>query len=139
MELVKVVLKAEAASFHYHRPLQKISSLYMKDKIMVDIRGWTLDIVVQEAMGCGDDFKVRELTESSSGFHGGTFVDDSFMSAMSTTPSCLLVSEGISRDDMTLNYDARIPFVVCGTTCSQTNRRPNGDNHHCNIEKSEHC
>ena len=87
MELVKVVLKAEAASLHYHRPLQFFSSLYMKDKIMVvDIRGWTLDIVVQEVMGCGDDFKVRELTESSSGFHGGTFVDGSFMSVMSTTP-----------------------------------------------------
>jgi hypothetical protein len=49
------------------------------------------------------------------------------------------VSEGISRDEMTLNYDARIPFVVCGTTYTQTNRRPNGDNHHCNSEKSEHC
>jgi hypothetical protein len=62
----------------------------MKDKIMVvDIRGWTVDIVVQEVMGSGDDFKVRELIESSSGFCGGTFVDDSFMRYLFKMIGCL--------------------------------------------------
>jgi hypothetical protein len=90
MGSIKVVLKSEAASFHCHRPLQFFLSLDVKDKIMVvDIRGWTVDIVVQEVMGSGDDFKVRELTESSSGLCGGTFVDDSFMRYLFKMIGCL--------------------------------------------------
>ena len=90
MGSIKVVLKSEAASFHCHRPLQFFLSLDVKDKIMVvDIGGWTVDIVVQEVMGSGDGFKVRELTESSSGLCGGTFVDDSFMRYLFKMIGCL--------------------------------------------------
>jgi hypothetical protein len=35
--------------------------------------------VVQELIGSGNDYKVQELTESSGGLCGGTFLDESFM------------------------------------------------------------
>ncbi|KAG0585086.1 hypothetical protein KC19_3G256900 [Ceratodon purpureus] len=90
IESVRVVLKAEAASFHCYGPLQLFLSLDVKDKIMVvDIGGWTVDIVVQEVVGSGNDFKVKEITESSSALCGGTFVNDSYMSYLLKMVGCL--------------------------------------------------
>jgi hypothetical protein len=40
-------------------------------------------------MGSGDDFKVRELIESSSGLCGGTFIDESFMRYLFKMIGCL--------------------------------------------------
>jgi len=93
IESVKVVLEPEAASFHCHHILRqkhKDLSLHVKDKILVaDVGGGTVDIVVQELIGSGNDYKVQELTESSGGLCGGTFVDDSFMRFLSKRIGCL--------------------------------------------------
>ena len=93
IESVRVVLEPEAASFHCHQILrqkQKDLSLRVKDKILVaDVGGGTVDIVVQELIGSGSDYKVQELTESSGGLCGGTFVDESFMRFLSKRIGCL--------------------------------------------------
>ncbi|KAG0590425.1 hypothetical protein KC19_1G098600 [Ceratodon purpureus] len=93
IESVKVVLEPEAASFHCHQILRqkhKDLSLHVKDKILVaDVGGGTVDIVVQELIGSGNDYKVQELTESSGGLCGGTFVDESFMRFLSKRIGCL--------------------------------------------------
>ncbi|KAG0624570.1 hypothetical protein M758_3G257500 [Ceratodon purpureus] len=83
---VRLVRKAKAASFYcsLQQPLQ------VKDKLMVvDIGGWTVDIIVQEVVRSGNDFKVKELTESSSGLCGGTFVDESFIRYLFEMVKCL--------------------------------------------------
>ena len=96
IESVKVVLEPEAASFHCHQILQQDMKdqrdvkLHAKDKILVaDVGGGTVDIVVQEMIGNGDNYRVRELTESSGGLCGGTFVDDSFLRFLSRKIGCL--------------------------------------------------
>ncbi|KAG0624568.1 hypothetical protein M758_3G257300 [Ceratodon purpureus] len=89
-ESVKVVLKAEAASYYCHPQL--FVSLNVTDKIMVvDIGGSTVDIVVQEVLGSGNDFSVQELTDQrcSSGLCGGTLVDEFFMKFLFMTIGCL--------------------------------------------------
>jgi hypothetical protein len=94
VDAVRVVLEPEAASFHCHEILRrdhvhnKDVSLNVKDKILVvDVGGGTVDIVVQELVDC--EFKVRELTESSGGLCGGTFVDERFMKLMFQKIGCL--------------------------------------------------
>ncbi|XP_024370353.1 uncharacterized protein [Physcomitrium patens] len=93
IESVKVVLEPEAASFHCHQILRlkhKDLTLHRKDKILVaDVGGGTVDIVVQELIGSGNDYKVQELTESSGGLCGGTFVDESFLRFLSKRIGCL--------------------------------------------------
>ena len=93
IEAVKVVLEPEAASFHCHRILReerKDLSLNAQDKILVaDLGGGTVDIVVQELVGDGRSYQVKELTESSGGLCGGTFVDESFMRFLSKKIGCL--------------------------------------------------
>ncbi|KAG0618866.1 hypothetical protein M758_4G096700 [Ceratodon purpureus] len=93
IEAVKVVLEPEAASFHCHQILRqehKDVSLNVEDKILVaDVGGGTVDIVVQELIGTGLSYKVKELTESSGGLCGGTFVDESFMRFLSKKIPCL--------------------------------------------------
>ena len=93
IEAVKVVLEPEAASFHCHQILRedrKDVSLNANDKILVaDVGGGTVDIVVQELVGNSHHYQVRELTESSGGLCGGTFVDESFMRFLSKKVGCL--------------------------------------------------
>ncbi|KAG0579406.1 hypothetical protein KC19_4G096200 [Ceratodon purpureus] len=97
VEAVQVVLEPEAASLHCHEILRrdhqhkKDVSLNVRDKILVvDVGGGTVDIVVQELIASGDhEFKVRELTESSGGLCGGTFVDERFMRFISKKVGCL--------------------------------------------------
>jgi hypothetical protein len=90
MDAVKVVLEPEAASFHCHQKLRQDVSLNAEDKILVaDIGGGTVDIVVQELVLSGDEYKVKELTESSGALCGGTFVDEAFMRFMAKKIGCL--------------------------------------------------
>lgn len=93
IDAVKVVLEPEAASFHCHQILlaeHKDVSLNEKDKILVaDVGGGTVDIVVQELIASGRDYKVKELTESSGGLCGGTFVDKFFMEFLMSKIGCL--------------------------------------------------
>ena len=93
IDAVKVVLEPEAASFHCHQILRKEHkdvTLNVRDKILVaDVGGGTVDIVVQELIETGRAYRVRELTESSGGLCGGTFVDDSFMRFLSKKIPCL--------------------------------------------------
>ncbi|XP_024372381.1 uncharacterized protein [Physcomitrium patens] len=99
-EAVKVVLEPEAASFYCHEILRadsKSMSLFTKDKVLVvDIGGGTVDIVCQELLGSGENYEVRELTESSGGLCGGTFVDKAFMRLLSNKVPCL--DEFLRRD-----------------------------------------
>jgi molecular chaperone DnaK (HSP70) len=92
-EAVKVVLEPEAASFHCHQILReerKDVSLNTKDKILVaDVGGGTVDIVVQELVGNSQNYQVKELTESSGGLCGGTFIDESFLRYFSKRIPCL--------------------------------------------------
>jgi hypothetical protein len=93
IEAVKVVLEPEAASFHCHQILRedrKDVSLNTKDKILVaDVGGGTVDIVVQELVGNSQNYQVKELTESSGGLCGGTFIDESFLRFFSKRVPCL--------------------------------------------------
>jgi len=65
IDAVKVVLEPEAASFHCHQILRqehKEVSLRAKDKILVaDVGGGTVDIVVQELIGTGQNYQVPFL------------------------------------------------------------------------------
>jgi hypothetical protein len=95
VDAVRVVLEPEAASFHCHQNLlrekRKDVSLHAKDKILVvDVGGGTVDIVVQGLIANGEDqFMVKELTQSSGGLCGGTFVDERFMRFMYKKIGCL--------------------------------------------------
>jgi hypothetical protein len=63
----------EAASFHCHQ--LSMSSLHERDKVlMVDVGGRTVDVVVQEVVRSGNNFKVQELTAPSTGRCGGTYI-----------------------------------------------------------------
>lgn len=93
MALVKIALEPEAASFHCHQILQKEQkrlSLQLSDKLLVlDVGGGTVDVVVQEFVGTSQIYKVKEITQSSGGLCGGTFVDQSFMRFLSQKIGCL--------------------------------------------------
>ncbi|KAG0560058.1 hypothetical protein KC19_10G151200 [Ceratodon purpureus] len=93
IEAVKVVLEPEAASFHCHQILRqehKDVSLNVEDKILVaDVGGGTVDVVVQELVGDGRSYQVKELTESSGGLCGGAFIDESFMRFLLKKIGCL--------------------------------------------------
>jgi molecular chaperone DnaK (HSP70) len=86
---VVVVLEPEAAAVYC---LKKLTSfkLYKGDKFLVaDIGGGTSDIVVQEKANSTGNFKVKEVTASSGGLCGGSYVDQSFMKFMSSKIGCL--------------------------------------------------
>lgn len=75
-----MVLEPEAASFHCHRALSE-QKMEVGDRLLVaDIGGGTTDIVVQEVVSMShQSYKVKELTTSSGGLCGGTYVDTGFM------------------------------------------------------------
>jgi hypothetical protein len=85
-----MVLEPEAASCHCHRNSEHLN-LQKGDKLLVvDIGGGTSDIVVQEWVGDDDSYRVREVTRSTGGFCGGTYVDKNFITFMSQKIGCLL-------------------------------------------------
>jgi hypothetical protein len=85
-----MVLEPEAASCHCHRSSEHLN-LQKGDKLLVvDIGGGTSDIVVQEWVGDDDSYRVREVTRSTGGFCGGTYVDRNFITFMSKKIGCLL-------------------------------------------------
>ncbi|KAG0604378.1 hypothetical protein M758_10G167700 [Ceratodon purpureus] len=76
-----MVLEPEAASFCCHKLLME-QLIEVGDKLLVaDIGGGTSDIVLQEvvSIGTNSSFRVREVTTSSGGLCGGTYVDARFM------------------------------------------------------------
>ena len=74
-----VVLEPEAASFHCHNVICE-QILDVGDKLLVaDVGGGTSDIVVQEVASVGRGYSVKEVTTSSGGLCGGTYVDARFM------------------------------------------------------------
>ena len=74
-----VVLEPEAASFHCHKVTSQYT-LEVGDRLLVaDIGGGTSDIVVQEVVSMDPRFTVKEVTTSSGGLCGGTYVDTRFM------------------------------------------------------------
>jgi len=84
-----MVLEPEAASCHCHRNSEHLN-LQKGDKLLVvDIGGGTSDIVVQEWVGDDDSYRVREVTRSTGGFCGGTYVDKNFIAFMSQKIGCL--------------------------------------------------
>ena len=86
-ESVKIVLKAEAASYYCYTQL--FVSLNVKDKIMVvDIGGSTVDTVMQEVLGSGNDFSVQDQ-RSYTCLCGGNLVDELFMKFLFMTIACL--------------------------------------------------
>ncbi|KAG0598587.1 hypothetical protein M758_12G086300 [Ceratodon purpureus] len=96
-ESVMLVQETEAASFHCHQllvsdhqSLRTLPTLLVRDKVLVvDIGGRTVDVVVQEVIRSGNNFKVQELTAPSVGRCGGTSVDASFMKFLSRRIGCL--------------------------------------------------
>jgi molecular chaperone DnaK (HSP70) len=84
-----MVLEPEAASCHCHRNLKQLR-LQRGDKLLVaDIGGGTADIVVQEWVGDEDNFKVKEVTRSTGGLCGGTYVDKQFIATLCQKIGCL--------------------------------------------------
>lgn len=74
-----VVLEPEAASFHCHKVIYE-QILEVGDKLLVaDVGGGTSDIVVQEVVSIGKSYSRKEVTTSSGGLCGGTYVDARFM------------------------------------------------------------
>ena len=104
---VKVFLESEAASYHCHRVLsqmQKDAFLNVKDKILVvDIGGGTVDVVLQEVIGNGINFKVRAFMESSRGDCGGTSIDESFINFVCEKVTCL--EKYLKSDDPSYRLD----------------------------------
>lgn len=86
---VVVVLEPEAAAVYCLKKLNNFK-LHQGDKFLVaDIGGGTSDIVVQEKVNSSGNLKVKEVTASSGGLCGGSYVDQSFMNFMSSTIGCL--------------------------------------------------
>ncbi|CAK9224696.1 unnamed protein product [Sphagnum troendelagicum] len=84
-----MVLEPEAASCYCHGNSEHLN-LQKGDKLLVvDIGGGTSDIVVQEWVGDDDSYRVREVTCSTGGFCGGTYVDKNFITFMSQKIGCL--------------------------------------------------
>ncbi|KAG0610978.1 hypothetical protein M758_7G105700 [Ceratodon purpureus] len=83
-----MVLEPEAASLFCHKLMSKEFVLQVGDKILVaDIGGGTSDIVVQEVVSVGEsgNCRVKEVTPSSGGLCGGTYVDARFMEFLHKT------------------------------------------------------
>lgn len=78
-----IVLEPEAASFHCHKALSE-QTLEVGDRLLVaDIGGGTTDIVVQQVVSTSHhSYEVKELTTSSGGLCGGTYVDMRFMALL---------------------------------------------------------
>ena len=78
-----MVLEPEAASFYCRKLMSSEQDLGVGEKLLVaDIGGGTSDIVVQEVVWVGEsvsEYRVREVTASSGGLCGGTYVDAKFM------------------------------------------------------------
>lgn len=76
---LNMVLEPEAASFHCHKVTSQYT-LEVGDRLLVaDIGGGTSDIVVQEVVSMVPSYRVKEVTTSSGGLCGGTYVDTRFM------------------------------------------------------------
>lgn len=85
-----MVLEPEAASFHCHKAMSE-QRLEVGDKLLVaDIGGGTADIVVQEVVsvennsGRKPSYRVKEVTISSGGLCGGSYVDMRFIEFLHT-------------------------------------------------------
>ncbi|KAG0566540.1 hypothetical protein KC19_7G071100 [Ceratodon purpureus] len=81
-----IVLEPEAASFFCHKSMSE-QALRVGDKLLVaDIGGGTSDIVVQEVVSVGkNSYRVKEVTTSSGGLCGGTYIDQRFMEFLHRT------------------------------------------------------
>lgn len=87
---VIVILEPEAASIYCHRCIKSGVNLQLGDKfLVVDLGGGTTDIVVQARANATGALKVKEVSRSSGGLCGGTYVDENFMSFLSRKIGCL--------------------------------------------------
>ena len=86
-----MVLEPEAASFFCHKVMSDEQVLRVGEKLLVaDIGGGTSDIVVQEVVSAGrSGYRVREVTTSSGGLCGGSYVDKEFMEFLHRKIPCL--------------------------------------------------
>lgn len=104
---LNMVLEPEAASFHCHKVTSQYT-LEVGDKLLVaDIGGGTSDIVVQEVVSLAPRYKVKEVTTSSGGLCGGTYVDVRFMQFLhNTIGPCL---------QECINTNPNVPVVLIKT------------------------
>lgn len=87
---VIVILEPEAASIYCHRCIKSDLHLQLGDKfLVVDLGGGTTDIVVQARANHTGALKVKEVSRSSGGLCGGTYVDQSFMAFLREKIGCL--------------------------------------------------
>ena len=87
---VIVILEPEAASMYCHRCIKSDLHLQLGDKfLVVDLGGGTTDIVVQARANSTGALKVKEVSRSSGGLCGGTYVDKSFMEFLRRKIGCL--------------------------------------------------
>lgn len=75
---LEIILEPEAAAMCcFFKPSLRIKN---GDKILlVDAGGGTVDLVVQQKIGSTNEFKVRQVSETSGGLCGSTFVDEAFL------------------------------------------------------------
>lgn len=87
---LSIVLEPEAASCYCHHNMPELN-LQQGDRILVaDIGGGTTDIVVQEWIGKSyENYSVKEVTCSSGGLCGGTYVDENFKRLVHAKIPCL--------------------------------------------------
>ncbi|CAM6111814.1 unnamed protein product [Calypogeia fissa] len=84
---VIIVIEPEAASFYCQTKVPL--ALSTGDKfLIVDVGGGTVDLVLHEKIGSGSGLKVREVSPSSGGLFGGSFVDKAFFEFLRRKISC---------------------------------------------------
>ncbi|CAM6117504.1 unnamed protein product [Calypogeia fissa] len=84
---VIIIIQPEAASFYFQRKFPL--ALSTGDKfLIVDVGGETVDLVLHEKIGSGSGLKIREVSPSSGGLFGGSFVDKAFFEFLSRKISC---------------------------------------------------
>ncbi|CAM6108423.1 unnamed protein product [Calypogeia fissa] len=92
---VIIVIEPEAASFYCQTKVPL--ALSTGDKfLIVDVGGGTVDLVLHEKIGSGSGLKVREVSPSSGGLFGGSFVDKAFFEFLRRKISCF---EDFARAD----------------------------------------
>ncbi|KAJ7539870.1 hypothetical protein O6H91_11G112700 [Diphasiastrum complanatum] len=115
-----LALEPEAASVYCQ---QKCDSLKLEkgDKVLVaDIGGGTVDIVVHEIASISYPHKVREISRSSGGLCGGSFVDLSFFKFLSERIGCFsqFAIENAAEKVMIAKHWDYHKYEFDGSSCS---------------------
>ncbi|KAG0593064.1 hypothetical protein KC19_1G303000 [Ceratodon purpureus] len=127
---IVIVLEPEAASFYSQRLMGEVTLEVGNKLVVADIGGGTSDIVAQEVVSVGKHgYKVKEVTMSSGGLCGGTYVDSRFIEFLESKigrcfPECILKHRNVYGQLMK-EWECTKSYFDCGqgtTTVNLPNR-----------------